>query len=121
MAKSEPPEPGIIDSAVLAQLESDTSRDTLKHLIRAYVEETRLRIERMVQAVARNDATLLGRDAHSLKSSSQTFGARKLGSLAAELEEAIADGRLQAASDIMERLPRLAGDSLLAIEALLST
>jgi HPt (histidine-containing phosphotransfer) domain-containing protein len=121
MGKPESPQAGIVDRAVLAQLESDTSRDTLKHLIRAYVEETRPRIERMVRALARNDVTLLGRDAHSLKSSSQTFGAHKLGALAAELEEAIAEGRPQSAADIMDRLPQLARDSLDAFEALLAT
>ncbi|HYB08385.1 MAG TPA: Hpt domain-containing protein [Alphaproteobacteria bacterium] len=119
MGTSDSPESDIVDSAVLEQLESDTSRDTLRHLVEAYIEETRPRIERMVQALARNDLSLLGRDAHSLKSSSQTFGARKLGALAAELEEAIADGKLHAASDIMERLPQLARESLVAIEALL--
>ena len=118
MAKSDSPETDIVDSTVLAQLESDTSRETLRHLVETYVEETRPRIERMVQALARNDVTLLGRDAHSLKSTSQTFGALKLGALAAELEKAITDGKLQAASDIMARLPQLARDSLVAIEAL---
>jgi len=57
-------------------------------LVGIFVEETRLRLERIEQLAAGNDFTTLHLEAHSLKGASATYGADALSALALKLEKA---------------------------------
>ena len=120
----------VLDREVLAQLAQDLEADLLADVLRQFVEETR---ERAARIAEETDRTVLTREAHTLKSTAGTFGARALcsaaralemacrASLGAEGAEGQGDGEGDGAADTVEGLrgeiPRLAGDAIAAYRA----
>ncbi|KAA0580351.1 response regulator [Azospirillum sp. B21] len=122
-----------LDREVLAQLAQDLEAELLADVLRQFVEETR---ERVARIAAETDRAVLTREAHTLKSTAGTFGARALCSAARALEmacraslgaegaeraEGQGDGEGDGAADTVEGLrgeiPRLAGDAIAAYRA----
>jgi HPt (histidine-containing phosphotransfer) domain-containing protein len=83
-----PPDVPIVDEAVLTELLASTGDDPtfLRELLDTYLAETPEQLDAITAAVAADDAALLVRPAHTLKSSSATLGAMGLSALARELE-----------------------------------
>ncbi|MGQ9364761.1 response regulator [Azospirillum sp. ST 5-10] len=79
-----------LDAGVLAQLAEDLDADLVADLVRQFVQETRDRVRRI--AGAELDAATLQREAHTLKSTAGTFGARRLAQRARDLEQACREG-----------------------------
>ena len=119
----------VLDREVLAQLAQDLDAELLADVLRQFMEETR---ERVARIAGESDRAVLMREAHTLKSTAGTFGARALCSAARALEmacrasvaepkEAKEDGAEDGAADAVERLrgeiPRLAGDAIAAYRA----
>lgn len=112
----------VLDREVLAQLAQDLEADLLGDVLRQFVEETR---ERVARIMAETDRTLLMREAHTLKSTAGTFGARALCNAARVLEMAcrgsLADPDGKGVADAVDRLrgdiARLAGDAIAAYRA----
>ena len=112
----------VLDREVLAQLAQDLEADLLGDVLRQFVEETR---ERVARIMAETDRTLLTREAHTLKSTAGTFGARALCNAARALEMAcrgsLADPDGKGVADAVDRLrgdiARLAGDAIAAYRA----
>lgn len=119
----------VLDREVLTQLAQDLDAELLADVLRQFVEETR---ERVARIAGETDCAVLTREAHTLKSTAGTFGARALCSAARALEMACrasvaepkgpkGDGAGNGAADAVERLrgeiPQLAGDAIAAYRA----
>jgi two-component system, sensor histidine kinase and response regulator len=79
----------VLDMATLTQLERDLDSEMLDSLVRQFLDEAAGRIDRV--ASLGDNPSLLRREAHTLKSTAATFGARKLCAAARELETACAE------------------------------
>ena len=62
--------------------------ESLTELIESFLEEAPLLLDQMQQAADSNDPAVLGRAAHTLKSSARDFGAYELSALCETLEKA---------------------------------
>lgn len=117
----------VLDREVLAQLAQDLEADLLADVLRQFVEETR---ERVARIMAEADRAVLTREAHTLKSTAGTFGARALYGAARALEMACRASSAEpdtvepgekGAADAVDRLrrdiPRLSEDAIAAYRA----
>lgn len=85
----------VVDEAALVQLGEDTDPSLLPQLIQTFVTTAEKQIGVIAAAAAKGDCAKVGAEAHSLKSSAATFGARHLNALAKELELAGKNGDLE--------------------------
>ncbi|SMF64436.1 Hpt domain-containing protein [Azospirillum oryzae] len=119
----------VLDREVLAQLAQDLEAELLADVLRQFVEETR---ERVARIAGETDRAVLTREAHTLKSTAGTFGARALCSAARALEmacrasvaepkgargEESGDGAADAVERLRGEIPQLAGDAIAAYRA----
>ena len=119
----------VLDREVLAQLAQDLEAELLADVLRQFVEETRERVARIAGEI---DRAVLTREAHTLKSTAGTFGARALCSAARALEmacrasvaepkgakgEGVGDGAADAVERLRGETPQLAGDATAAYRA----
>ena len=111
------PEPQAIDRAVFDALVQSVQGDRafVQELIDTYLEDAPKLIADIRAAVNADQADVLRRAAHSLKSNSASFGAMTLSALCKELEAMGKDGVLDGAAG---RLERLAGEYEQARDAL---
>jgi HPt (histidine-containing phosphotransfer) domain-containing protein len=75
-----------IDLATFQELKQISGDDFINELIDAFLDDAPGMIDQMRTAVAARDIESFRRNAHSLKSNANTFGATELGVLAKELE-----------------------------------
>ena len=97
-----------IDLATFEKLTKDVGADFVGELIATYCEETPQLIAKLRYALGANDADAFRRAAHSIKSTSATFGALSLGEMARELEMM---GRAGDLAGALEKVDRLADES----------
>jgi histidine phosphotransfer protein HptB len=76
----------LIDPATFNELKQMSGGDFINELIDAFLDDTPNMIQNMHTALDANDVESFRRNAHSLKSNANTFGALELGILAKELE-----------------------------------
>jgi histidine phosphotransfer protein HptB len=76
----------VIDKAVFEELKQLSGGDFINELIDAFLEDAPSMLQNMQNALDANDTESFRRNAHSLKSNANTFGARELGVLSKELE-----------------------------------
>jgi HPt (histidine-containing phosphotransfer) domain-containing protein len=76
----------VIDRATFEELKQMSGEDFISELIDAFLEEGPNMLNNMQTALAANDVESFRRNAHSLKTNANTFGATELGALAKELE-----------------------------------
>jgi HPt (histidine-containing phosphotransfer) domain-containing protein len=76
----------VIDKATFEELKQISGEEFINELIEAFLEEGPYMLQSMQAALNANDAETFRRNAHSLKSNANTFGATELGTLARELE-----------------------------------
>ncbi len=76
----------VIDRTIFEELKQMSGADFINELIEAFLDEAPDMIQNMQVAVAARDVESFRRNAHSLKSNANTFGATELGLLARELE-----------------------------------
>lgn len=76
----------VIDKRTFDELKQMSGADFINELIDAFLDDAPDMIQNMQTAVANRDAESFRRNAHSLKSNANTFGAIELGALAKELE-----------------------------------
>ena len=76
----------VIDRATFEELKKLSGADFINELIDAFLEEAPDMIRNMKIALETKDTESFRRNAHSLKSNANTFGATELGGLAKELE-----------------------------------
>ena len=88
-----------IDVTVFENLKAMMGEDFIGELIDAYFEEAPQLIGQIEQALASGDAVVFRRAAHSLKSSSASFGAMQFSASAKELEMIGKEGNLAGSGD----------------------
>lgn len=84
--------------AALQELSMADSDDFLREIITLYLQDTPLLLAQLEQALAAGDGLTVSRLAHSIKGSSNNFGATQLAHLAHELELAAPSGGATAAN-----------------------
>lgn len=101
----------VLDNATLDQLEADTDPSVVQELVKTFILETVDRLDRISRAATQRDLASLEREAHSLKSSSGTFGARALQERAKAIEFACRDGKSDAAIALTSNIRELAASA----------
>ena len=76
----------VIDKATFEELKQMSGEDFINELIDAFLDDAPNMISQMQTALTSKDVESFRRNAHSLKSNANTFGATELGLLAKELE-----------------------------------
>ena|ERR1043165_6558332 len=76
----------IIDQLTFNELKQMSGADFINELIDAFLDDAPTMIQNMHTALETKDVESFRRNAHSLKSNANTFGATELGALAKELE-----------------------------------
>ena len=100
----------IIDQATFNELKQMSGADFINELIDAFLEDAPGMIQNMRTALDKNDVESFRRNAHSLKSNANTFGATELGSLSKELEFMAKENnleignRLEILNDVLEKV-----------------
>jgi HPt (histidine-containing phosphotransfer) domain-containing protein len=100
----------MIDQATFNELKQMSGADFINELIDAFLEDAPGMIQNMRTALDKNDVESFRRNAHSLKSNANTFGATELGSLSKELEFMAKENnleignRLEILNDVLEKV-----------------
>jgi HPt (histidine-containing phosphotransfer) domain-containing protein len=76
----------VINKATFEELKGLSGADFINELIDAFLDDAPNMIQHMQTALETKDVESFRRNAHSLKSNANTFGAIELGALARELE-----------------------------------
>jgi len=76
----------VIDKAIFNELKQMSGDDFINELVDAFLDDAPSMFENMHTALKTGDVETFRRNAHSLKSNANTFGATELGLLAKELE-----------------------------------
>ena len=90
----------VLDQSVLGELRETTGDDPdfVRDLVETYLADVPVQLEGIDGAIAANDADALVRPAHTLKSSSMTLGAMRLGEISRTLEMTGRSGTLDGAA-----------------------
>jgi len=108
-----------VDRRPIDQMVLDVGATAFLRLARLFEEETRGAVVEIRRRLAAGDWRELGRQAHSLKNSTSSFGLVRLAEVAARIEAA-ADSRQSAdAERQIERLESEVGSDLAALDFLL--
>ena len=89
----------VIDLPTFEALKESMGADFINELVQAYFEEAPQLLDKLQQALAGQDFELFRQAAHSIKSTSNSFGALELGAQAKELEMMGRERHLEEASD----------------------
>jgi CheY-like chemotaxis protein len=99
------PEPPDLDRDVFDAAVGETGDPSLgPELAKLFASEAENALGALRAGLADGDPRVVARAAHGLKGSSSTLGAARVAALAAELERAGRDGRLEATPELMDRL-----------------
>jgi len=85
----------VIDQATFEELKQMSGEDFITELIDAFLDDAPNMLANMQSALDAKDVESFRRNAHSLKSNANTFGAKELGELARELEQMGKDNDLE--------------------------
>jgi len=94
----------VIDLPTFEALQEAMGVDFLPELVQAYFEETPQLLSKLQAALVKQDCEAFRLAAHSIKSTSNSFGALQLGALAKELEMMGREARLEGASGKVDSL-----------------
>ena len=108
-----------IDLTTFTSLKESVGEDFIGELISAYFEETPKLISSLKKALEEQNLETFTRSAHSIKSTSNSFGAVNLGTLARELEMMGREGSLAGATEKLEPLLSAYEDVRLSLEELI--
>ena len=94
----------IIDLPTFEALKEAMGEDYIDELLQAFFDETPQLLAHLKQAFAKKDSEAFRLAAHSIKSTSNSFGALKFGELAKELEMIGREGKLDGSYGKVEAL-----------------
>lgn len=97
-------DPAALDN--IRALQQPGQPDLLTRIIDTYLDSASDLIEALRRSFRERDAEILGRSAHTLKSSAASLGAMRVSSLCSELETEVRDGRLEGLSGLIEDICR---------------
>jgi histidine phosphotransfer protein HptB len=86
----------VIDITIFNELKQMSGEDFINELIDAFLEDGPNMLNNMQSALEAKDVESFRRNAHSLKTNANTFGATELGALAKELEYMARENNLNA-------------------------
>jgi PAS domain S-box-containing protein len=109
----------LVDEDALARLEQDTSPQAVPAMLDVFLKETRERLETVTDLMANGDIQGIGDQAHAMKSSAGTFGARRLHLLAKAVETACRANERDKALALAQRFSQVARNSMDALESFL--
>ena len=102
----------LVDNGVFNQLLKDTGVDVLPGIFDLFLDECGKRLVQMNESYRTRDWKQIGDEAHTLKSSSGSFGAIKLQAVARELEVAAREENLTTLEQTFPKLESLVNQSL---------
>lgn len=105
-----------VDELILRQLLKDTSAEVVPELLRSYISDAKVRLDKIQQAVKHSDAKTLEFEAHTLSSSAITYGNRKLHTQLRKLERLCIDKNIEQAFLLAKPMLELAEASFLMLE-----
>ncbi|HEY5731694.1 MAG TPA: Hpt domain-containing protein [Anaerolineales bacterium] len=85
----------VINTATFEELKQMSGEDFINELIDAFLDDAPNMLANMKSALDAKDVESFRRNAHSMKSNANTFGAEELGTLAKELEQMGKDNDLE--------------------------
>jgi HPt (histidine-containing phosphotransfer) domain-containing protein len=88
----------VIDKGTFEELKQMSGADFINELIDAFLDDAPKMITQMEAALATRDVESFRRNAHSLKSNANTFGAAELAGLSKELELMARENKLEVGS-----------------------
>jgi len=94
----------VIDQTTFEALKDAMGADYLPELVSAYFDETPVLLSKLQQALAKQDCEAFRQAAHSIKSTSNSFGALEFGAQAKELEMMGRAGNLEGAAVKVDEL-----------------
>jgi len=94
----------VLDAVAVERLRRLGGQEFLVEMIDLFLEHGPGRLDGIRAGMAERDAVLVQRSAHSLKSTAGNLGGRVVQGLAQEIETLAADGDLEAAAPLVERL-----------------
>jgi HPt (histidine-containing phosphotransfer) domain-containing protein len=94
----------VIDLPTFEALKESMGADFINELVQAYFDETPQLLAKLQQALAKEDCDAFRQAAHSIKSTSNSFGALEFGVQAKELEMMGREARLDGASGKVDLL-----------------
>ena len=97
----------VIDQPTFEALKDSMGADFINELVQAYLDETPQLLSKLQDALVQQDCDLFRQAAHSIKSTSNSFGALQFGGLARELEMM---GREADLGDAPEKVKSLVSD-----------
>ncbi len=109
----------LLDMGVIDQMRIDTGDDTIPMLIGVFKEEVETRVVNIKDEVAQQNIENLCREAHTLKSSSGSFGAMQMNALAKSIELAAKSSNFDKLEGLIEELEPLSLETLAAFDRLL--
>jgi HPt (histidine-containing phosphotransfer) domain-containing protein len=98
--------PSIIDLPTFEALKESMGADFIGELIATYFEEIPQLLSKLQQALEKQDCEGFRQAAHSIKSTSNSFGALEFGALAKDLEMMGREGKLDGAAEKVRTLVR---------------
>lgn len=108
----------VIDRLTYENLQESMGIDFMDELLQAYYDETPQLLSALRQALANQDCDTFQRSAHSIKSTSNSFGALQFGNMARELEMMGKEKNLGGASEKVVALVAAYDDVKKALEEL---
>jgi len=88
----------VIDKATFEEIKQMSGEDFINELIDAFLDDAPNMLKNLQTALETKDVESFRRNAHSLKSNANTFGATELGVLAKELEFMAKENNLEIGS-----------------------
>jgi HPt (histidine-containing phosphotransfer) domain-containing protein len=110
----------VIDLSTFEALKDAMGADFITELVQTYFDETPQLFSKLQDALAIRDCDAFRRAAHSIKSTSNSFGALELGMLAKELEFMGRDSNLTEAPEKVKNLVTSYGSVQLALKGLIN-
>jgi HPt (histidine-containing phosphotransfer) domain-containing protein len=108
----------VIDRSTYENLQESMGTDFMDELLQAYFDETPQLLSSLRQALDGEDCETFQRSAHSIKSTSNSFGALQFGTMARELEMMGKDKNLHGAPEMVDALVAAYEDVKKALEGL---
>lgn len=105
----------LLDDAVLAELESDVSKEMMPGLVATFTTEAERRLRAIAEAADSGEVARAGEEAHALKGSAGTFGAPALRELAFIAEKAGRGGDAAALGEVAPKLSEVGRDTVSAM------
>jgi two-component system, sensor histidine kinase and response regulator len=100
--------PPAIDQTTLGELKSifsaDGSYEEYNQLITLFIDQTKVRLEKIQEAITKNSPQSLKSEAHALKSSSANLGALQMSSFCLQLEKLGSSGTVDGAKPLYDLL-----------------